>query len=193
MAAILLILGNAIQAGAVTIAMFLVGRYITGVGVGMLISNTPVYLSEIAPAHSRGLLVGLQGNFIIGAYVLSSAIALDSYFVDASLHGVSTSAPRHSWGWCFWVPCGRSQNPHDGWSNTDDETRLVKFLPAFTRLLRIHTGKSLTPSWYRLPLKASWTNSFRAVGCISSRPHPCGNDLLAHFLSGQWYSQRASP
>lgn len=82
-AAILLILRNAIQAGAVAIAMFLVGRYITGVGVGMLISNTPVYLSEIAPAHSRGLLIGLQGNFIVSAYVLSSVIARGFYFVDA--------------------------------------------------------------------------------------------------------------
>ena len=80
-ASVLLVLGNAIQAGAATIAMFLIGRYITGVSVGMLISNTPVYLSEIAPAHSRGLLVGLQGNFIVGAYVLSSAIALGFYFV----------------------------------------------------------------------------------------------------------------
>ncbi|KAK5079562.1 hypothetical protein LTR70_009348 [Exophiala xenobiotica] len=83
-AAVFLVLGNVIQAGAVAIAMFLAAQYMTGVGVGMLISTTPVYVSEIAPAHSRGLLVGLQGNFIVGAYVLSSANALGFYFVDAS-------------------------------------------------------------------------------------------------------------
>lgn len=83
-AATLLVVGNALQAGAVHIVMFLVGRYITGLGAGMIISNTPVYLSEISPAHSRGLLVGLQGNFIVGGYIVSSSAALGFHFVEAS-------------------------------------------------------------------------------------------------------------
>ena len=82
-AAVLLILGNSLQAGAVRISMFLVGRYTTGLGAGMVISNTPVYLSEISPAHSRGLLVGLQGNFIVLGYILSSCAALGFHFVSA--------------------------------------------------------------------------------------------------------------
>jgi MFS family permease len=48
----------------------------------MVISNTPVYLSEISPAHSRGLLVGLQGNFIVFGYILSSCAALGFHFVS---------------------------------------------------------------------------------------------------------------
>ena len=83
-AACFLMIGNALQAGAVHIAMFLVGRYLAGCGAGMVISNTPVYLSEIAPAHSRGLLVGLQGNFIVFGYILSSCAALGFHFVDES-------------------------------------------------------------------------------------------------------------
>ncbi|KAF2768275.1 general substrate transporter [Teratosphaeria nubilosa] len=83
-ASVLLMLGNALQAGGVDIGMFLAGRYITGLGAGMIISNTPVYLSEISPAHSRGLLVGLQGNFIVSGYVLSSSAALGFHFVEAS-------------------------------------------------------------------------------------------------------------
>ncbi|RFU29329.1 hypothetical protein B7463_g6998, partial [Scytalidium lignicola] len=83
-AAVLLIIGNALQAGAVKIPMFLVGRYITGFGAGMIISNTPVYLSEVSPAHSRGLLVGLQGNFIVLGYIISSCAALGFHFVDKS-------------------------------------------------------------------------------------------------------------
>lgn len=82
MAAVFLTVGNALQAGAVHIAMFLVGRYVTGLGAGMVISNTPVYLSEISPAHSRGLLVGLQGNFIVGGYITSSCAALGFHFVN---------------------------------------------------------------------------------------------------------------
>lgn len=61
--------------------MFLLGRYLAGFGAGMVITNTPVYLSEIAPAHSRGLLVGLQGNFIVLGYILSSCAALGFHFV----------------------------------------------------------------------------------------------------------------
>lgn len=62
--------------------MFFVGRYVTGLGAGMVITNTPVYLSEISPAHSRGLLVGLQGNFIVFGYILSSCAALGFHFVS---------------------------------------------------------------------------------------------------------------
>lgn len=83
-AAVLLIIGNALQAGAVDIAMFLVGRYLTGLGSGMVVANTPVYVSEISPAHSRGLLVGLQGNFIVTGYIISSCAALGFNYVTES-------------------------------------------------------------------------------------------------------------
>lgn len=43
---------------------------------------TIVYMSEISPAHTRGLLVGLQGNCIVLAYILSSCAALGFHFVD---------------------------------------------------------------------------------------------------------------
>jgi MFS family permease len=62
--------------------MFMVGRYIAGIGCGIVMSNTPVYMSEIAPAHTRGLLVGLQGNMIVLGYVISSAAALGFHFVE---------------------------------------------------------------------------------------------------------------
>lgn len=64
--------------------MFLAARYICGLGCGMVVANTPVYLSELAPAHSRGLLVGLQGNFIVGGYIVSSCAALGFHFVKAT-------------------------------------------------------------------------------------------------------------
>lgn len=80
--ALLLILSGAIQAGSVHIAMFLVGRYICGLGCGIVISNTPVYMSEIAPPHSRGMLVGLSGNCIVFGYICSSSAALGFNFVE---------------------------------------------------------------------------------------------------------------
>jgi MFS family permease len=62
--------------------MFLVARYIAGIGCGMVMSNTPVYMSEIAPPHTRGLLVGLQGNCITLGYIVSSSAALGFHFVE---------------------------------------------------------------------------------------------------------------
>ncbi|KAJ9242826.1 hypothetical protein DTO169E5_2997 [Paecilomyces variotii] len=80
-AATLFILGNALDAGAVHIAMLIVGRVIAGVAGGMTISNCPVYMSEISPPHTRGLLVGLQGVCIVWAYIIGSALALGFSFV----------------------------------------------------------------------------------------------------------------
>jgi len=83
-AGICLVIGNALQAGSVDVAMFLVARFITGFGCGMLLSNTPVYLSEISPAHSRGLLVGLMGNTLTFGYVVSSLAALGFNYVTSA-------------------------------------------------------------------------------------------------------------
>lgn len=59
----------AIQCGSVHIAMLLVGRLVNGVGIGMVNSCVPVYLSEIAPARQRGRLVGLHGCLVVAGYV----------------------------------------------------------------------------------------------------------------------------
>lgn len=62
--------------------MFLVGRYIAGIGCGMIMSNTPVYMSEISPPHRRGMLVGIQGNCVVFGYIVSSSAALGFHFVS---------------------------------------------------------------------------------------------------------------
>jgi MFS family permease len=62
-ACILSIIGGALQAGSVKIAMFLVARFITGVGIGTVVIVTPIYQAEISPAKSRGLFVGQHGEW----------------------------------------------------------------------------------------------------------------------------------
>jgi MFS family permease len=54
-------LGSGISAGSVNIAMFIVGRFVVGLGVGHLLVLIPLYQSEIAPHTHRGLFVGLHG------------------------------------------------------------------------------------------------------------------------------------
>jgi MFS family permease len=84
MAAFIVMVAAALQAGSVHIAMFLAARVLNGIGAGMIITNTPVYMSEISPAHTRGLMVSSQGVSITLAYIVSSLLALAFHFVDHS-------------------------------------------------------------------------------------------------------------
>ncbi|KAF9884519.1 hypothetical protein FE257_001707 [Aspergillus nanangensis] len=69
-AAILVVVSSVLQAAAVHIAMFLVGRVIAGTAAGILLSNTPVYMSEISPAHTRGRMVSAHGMTITFSYTV---------------------------------------------------------------------------------------------------------------------------
>ncbi|KAK5280308.1 hypothetical protein LTR16_007018 [Cryomyces antarcticus] len=65
------ILGGALQTGSVNIAMFLVARFITGWGIGMMVVLIPIYQSEISPPSARGFLVGQHGTWIVFGYALA--------------------------------------------------------------------------------------------------------------------------
>lgn len=65
--------------------MFIVARVICGVGAGMVFSNTPVYMSEISPPHTRGMLVGLHGVGTVVAYILAAVCALGFSFVTTQM------------------------------------------------------------------------------------------------------------
>ena len=58
--------GGALQTGAASMAMMMVGRIVAGLGVGMLSTIVPVYQSEISPPHNRGKLACIEfsGNII---------------------------------------------------------------------------------------------------------------------------------
>ncbi len=51
---IILCIGAALQAGAINLAMMVVGRIIAGAGTGIVSCSVPLYLSEVAPARLRG-------------------------------------------------------------------------------------------------------------------------------------------
>ncbi|KAL1598473.1 hypothetical protein SLS59_006757 [Nothophoma quercina] len=57
--ALVSVLGSALQAGAVNMAMLIVGRFIGGVAVGQLTSTIPLYAAELSEAKHRGVLSGL--------------------------------------------------------------------------------------------------------------------------------------
>lgn len=64
--------------------MFIVGRLICGIGAGIVLTNCPVYMSEISPPHVRGMLVGNHAISIVYGYILSSLIALAFHYVETS-------------------------------------------------------------------------------------------------------------
>ncbi len=53
------LIGGALTAGSTAIAMLITVRIIQGCGLGMLICLVPLYITEVAPAHRRGLLSGM--------------------------------------------------------------------------------------------------------------------------------------
>ena len=51
-------IGASIQAGAVDIAMFIVGRIIVGVGMAVAVVASPTYVAEVAKPSYRGFALG---------------------------------------------------------------------------------------------------------------------------------------
>lgn len=51
--------GAALQAASVDFRMLLVGRFVGGLGMGILTTVVPVYISEISPPEIRGSLLVL--------------------------------------------------------------------------------------------------------------------------------------
>ncbi|KAJ5760425.1 hypothetical protein N7520_007581 [Penicillium odoratum] len=78
----LFIIGAVLQAAAYTIAQMSVGRVVIGFGVGSAAMVLPLYVAEIAPAKSRGKLIGLNNMSITGGQVISYAIGAAFAHVD---------------------------------------------------------------------------------------------------------------
>ncbi|OCT53938.1 sugar transporter [Cladophialophora carrionii] len=63
--------------------MFHVGRVISGLGIGILVTACPMYLSELAPPQNRGWLVGHHAIFLVFGYMLSAWLGYACYFATA--------------------------------------------------------------------------------------------------------------
>lgn len=57
--ALISLVGAAWTAGSPYLAMLLTVRVLHGFGLGMLICLVPLYLTEVSPAHCRGLVSGM--------------------------------------------------------------------------------------------------------------------------------------
>ncbi|KAI0423447.1 arabinose-proton symporter [Xylaria sp. FL1042] len=63
--------GSALQTGAMNYDTLVAGRFVGGIGIGMLAMVGPLYISEIAPPEIRGTLLTLQELSIVTAIVVA--------------------------------------------------------------------------------------------------------------------------
>jgi SP family sugar:H+ symporter-like MFS transporter len=101
--AALLFIASAIGAGmAETSNMFIIARFVGGLGVGAASVLCPAYISEVTPAHMRGRLSSVQQVMIITG--LTGAFLIN--YLLAKTAGASTSilwAGFPAWRWMFWM------------------------------------------------------------------------------------------
>ena len=82
-------IGSALSNDPVTFGIF---RFLGGLGIGASTVAAPAYISEIAPAHQRGRLVGLyQFNIVFGILI--------AFFSNYLLNGISDN----DWRWMVGV------------------------------------------------------------------------------------------
>ncbi|RAH70428.1 putative sugar transporter [Aspergillus aculeatinus CBS 121060] len=74
------VIAAAIMGASVHVAMFLVGRCLSGIACGMFSIATPLYQSEISPAHQRGKMVGSHGILVVTGYAFAAWTGYGCYF-----------------------------------------------------------------------------------------------------------------
>ncbi|CRG89086.1 Quinate permease [Talaromyces islandicus] len=80
---IICIVSAAIQGGSVNIAMFLIGRFVSGIGVGLMVTLVPIYQSEVSPAESRGRMVGHHGFLIVTGYAFAAWTGFGCFYATS--------------------------------------------------------------------------------------------------------------
>ncbi|PVH93846.1 general substrate transporter [Periconia macrospinosa] len=79
--AVINLIGAALQAGARSLAMILVGRIMAGWAVGILSMSVPVYQTECAHPAKRGLIVGITQQMIGVGFIVSTWVGYGSAHV----------------------------------------------------------------------------------------------------------------
>ena len=74
-------LGSALQTGSVNYAMLTVARFIGGLGIGMLSTVAPLYISEISPPETRGALLVLEEFAIVTGIVIAFWITYGTQYI----------------------------------------------------------------------------------------------------------------
>ncbi|KAK4936073.1 hypothetical protein LTR10_022975 [Elasticomyces elasticus] len=80
LACVINVVGGTLETASVDIAMFLVSRFISGFGIGMMVVLIPIYQAEISPPNARGFLVGQHGTWIVMGYAIAGWVGAGTYY-----------------------------------------------------------------------------------------------------------------
>ncbi|KAF8134252.1 general substrate transporter [Boletus edulis] len=83
--AVILIIGTVLMGSAFEVIQFIVGRIVTGIGIGYITAVTPVYQSEISLPEHRGWLVCCQLTSLLGGLALAYWVDYGFYFRSGSV------------------------------------------------------------------------------------------------------------
>ncbi|ODV90316.1 hypothetical protein CANCADRAFT_12856, partial [Tortispora caseinolytica NRRL Y-17796] len=83
--AIIFVVGGAFQTIAARMFVLIIGRVISGVGVGLLSTIVPVYQSEISPPHNRGKLACIEFTGNIVGYASSVWVDYGCSYIQSNL------------------------------------------------------------------------------------------------------------
>lgn len=86
---------------------FVIYRIIGGIGIGMASSLSPIYISEISPAHIRGRMVSInQLTIVIGilaAQIINWLIAEPVAYGATDIDILQSWNGQWGWRWMFWA------------------------------------------------------------------------------------------
>ncbi|KAJ5491234.1 hypothetical protein N7539_002801 [Penicillium diatomitis] len=77
----IIIIGSVIIASGSTLAQFVVGRFILGVGIQVMVVSAPAYAVEVSPPHWRGRAVGFYNCGWFGGSIPAAIITYGTNFM----------------------------------------------------------------------------------------------------------------
>lgn len=78
-------IGGALQAGAVNIAMVIVGRFVGGIAVGMITSTIPMFAAELSEPRWRGLQSGMLQWFLSMGFLVAQWLGYGMSYTDTEV------------------------------------------------------------------------------------------------------------
>lgn len=97
--AVLFLISSIVAAVPQNLTQFLVGRFIGGLGIGAASIISPLYISEVAPAKIRGILVTMyQLAIVIGINLI--------YFVNLKIANIGNEQWNIDTGWRYMIASG---------------------------------------------------------------------------------------
>ncbi|KAL4816214.1 general substrate transporter [Aspergillus spinulosporus] len=79
-----IIIGSIVIATANTLAHFIVGRFILGFGIQIMVVSAPAYAAEISPPHWRGRAVGFYNCGWFGGSIPAACVTYGCNYIDSN-------------------------------------------------------------------------------------------------------------